>query len=256
MAVIPMLLGLGGALCTPCPVSCLPWCWVLHPSQKGDLEADPAPGAAPVLDGVRVGTLGAADSDPCVNPSRGFPTQTNPFSCKACPGNSVPPTREKPILFQCPAHGTSHQKAFHCFHPIIYCSVPCALEEMVLPNIFHFLSQRSLCKCLLSLPGSVRVILDVTTVAMSSNYVPAWLRWCFNCSPNSALGKHFGSAAFWSQRVQTFRRPRCVTQHLLYGTILNVKAIWEARTNILLKGSSCWEWFEISSPNFQADGSS
>lgn len=46
----------------------LPWCWILHPIQKGVLGADPAPGAAPVVDAVRVGALGGADSDPCVHP--------------------------------------------------------------------------------------------------------------------------------------------------------------------------------------------
>lgn len=101
------------------------------------------------------------------SPHKQIPFHAN----RACPGNSVPLTREKPILFQCP----SHQKASHCFHTIIYCFAPCALEEMVLPNIFHFLSQRSLCECLLSLLGSVHVILDIITMAMSSNYVPNYL---------------------------------------------------------------------------------
>lgn len=99
------------------------------------------------------------------------PQQTNPFSCKSLPRKLRAPSREKPIPFQCPAHSTSHQKAFHCFHPIIYCLVPCALQEMVLPNIFRFLSQRSLCQCLLSLLGS-DVILDTIPVAVSSSYVP------------------------------------------------------------------------------------
>lgn len=43
---------------------------------------------------------------------------------------------------------------------------------------------------------------------------------------------------------------------LLYSTTLGVRAIWEARTNILLKGRSCWKWAGISSLSFQADGSS
>lgn len=74
-----------------------------------------------------------------------IPQKQFPFHANACLESLVPPTREKPILFQHPADGTSHQKAFHSFHHVIYCFVPFVEEETVLPNIFNFQSQTNCC---------------------------------------------------------------------------------------------------------------
>jgi len=66
-------------------------------------------------------------------------------------------------------------------------------------------------------------------VTISSDYgTVLHRRLCFSYSPNSAVDKHLRSAALWSQQVQTFRRPPCITQHLSYSTVLNTKVIWEA----------------------------
>lgn len=98
--------------------------------------------------------------------SPGCPHKQVPFHANTCPENSVPPTREKPVPFQCPTDGTSHRKAFHSFHHIMYCFLPFVVEEMVLPNIFHFQSQGSHYKCLLLLLGFVHVI-RLTSSAMA-----------------------------------------------------------------------------------------
>lgn len=185
-----------------------------------------------MLDGVRVGILVRRTAIPVFTHAEHSPHKQIPFHAnRACPGNSLPPTREKPILFQCPADDTSHQKASHCFHAIIYCFVPCALEEMVLPNIFHILSQRSLCKCLLSLLGSVCVILDIITVAMSSNYV-------FNCLEGLLITSLIQP---WASTLDLLlfgvnkskRSGDFTVSHGTFCTTLNIQAIWEARTNIL-----------------------
>lgn len=155
--VIPVIWGLGGALCSP-----------FH----GAGSSTPAKRS--------FGSGSSPWSSSCVGFSEGWSpwwgrqrslcssTQRIPHTNKSLFMQT--PLRKLSVPHQGKAHpvpvpSTSQQKVFHCFHPIIYCFVPCALEEMVLPNIFHFLSQRSLCKCLLSLLG-------ITTMATSSNYVP------------------------------------------------------------------------------------
>lgn len=176
-----------------------------------------------------------------------IPHKQVPFYATACPESSAPPSREKPILFQCPADGTSHQKAFHSFHHVIYCFVPLVEEETALPNIFNFQSQTSLYKGLLSPLGLCMLYVWHhepwlnTSGAISNNYGTAWHRtfYCFNYSPDPALDKHLGSAAIQRQKVQDFRSPPCVTQHLSYSSDLNYWGHLGRRESVPLKGSSC-----------------
>lgn len=152
-----MLLGLGGALPAPCCGHCLPSLAPHAPQLNRSFRSGSGPwgsicdrwrhGLETCLQQTEIPVLRQAEHSP------GCPHKQVPFHANSHLESSVAPTREKPILFQCRMDGTSHQKAFHSFHHIMYCFVPFAVEEMVLPNIFHFQSQTSSYKCLLSLLG-------------------------------------------------------------------------------------------------------
>lgn len=223
--VISLLLGLGGALpapCCGCRGCCLSSLALGSPQLKGSFGNGSGPRGS-VCDSWRHGletcpqqteipVLSQAEGSP------GCPHKQVPFHANACPESSVPPTREKPVLFQCPTDGTSHQKAFHSFHHIMYCFVPFVVEEMVLPNIFHFQSQQAAINASCHCWGLCMLYVwrhqPWLNVAISSNYVTVLhRRLYFNYSPNSAMDKHLGSAALQSQQVQTFRRPPYITQH-------------------------------------------
>lgn len=151
-----MLFGPGGVLPTVLAVACLPW----HRVCPSCSELGPW---GSVCDRLRCGleTCLQQTAIPVSSQAEGSPGCLHkqvPFLANPCLENSVPPTREKPILFQSPAGGTSHQKVFHSFHRVIYCFVPVMVEGMVLPNVFHFQSQTSRYKCPLSLLGFLYVI--------------------------------------------------------------------------------------------------
>lgn len=167
---VSMLLGVG-VLCCGCRLPSL----VLGPPQlKGSFGSGSGPrssvcdrwrhGLETSLQQTEIPVLSRAEGSP------GCPHKQVPFHANSCPESSVPPTGEKPILFQCPTDGRSHQKAFHSFHHIMYCFVPFVVEEMVLPNIFHFLSQISHYKWLLSLLGFVYVICLTSSVMAKCVY--------------------------------------------------------------------------------------
>lgn len=137
--VIYILLGLE-MLC-PFPASIASH-WALGPSQqKGNFRVILGSGYDRWKHGLENHLWQRAMPVSAQEVSCSIPQKQFPFHANACLESLGTPTREKPISFQHPADGTSHQKAFHSFQHVIYCFVPFVEEGMVLPNIFNFQSQ-------------------------------------------------------------------------------------------------------------------